>query len=305
MNTRNIFGKFSIVSAASICLLGGALAQGQANRTWVSPSGDDSNNCAAAKPCRTFAGALTKTNSAGEIVVQESGAFGRVTIDKSITIDGGGKYAGIQTSGSAERAITIQAGSSDVVVLRGLTLKGIGLGAHGIYAAASIGALHVENCAISNFGGGIEPHGTPAVFIQETTIRECGQGVSMIWSGGKALIEHSRLENNGTGLYLLQGPQVTVRDTVASGNTYSGFQVDWGYLNIENCAVANNATGIYSTTVPSPNGPSTVVVSNSVVTNNQYGFRQSGTSTFFSRVNNTLSGNGTDVSGTITPLAGT
>jgi len=151
---------------------------------------------------------------------------------------------------------------------------GKGLTSHGIYASASIGALHVENCAISNFGGGIEPHGTPAVFIQETTIRECGQGVSMIWSGGKALIEHSRLENNSTGLYLLGGTQVTVRDTVASGNTYYGFEVDWGDLNIETCAVANNAGGIYSTTVPSPSGPSTVVVSNSVVTNNQnYGFR--------------------------------
>ena len=183
---------------------------------------------------------------------------------------------------------------------------GKGLTSHGIYASASIGALHVENCAISNFGGGIEPHGTPAVFIQETTIRECGQGVSMIWSGGKALIEHSRLENNSTGLYLLGGTQVTVRDTVASGNTYYGFEVDWGDLNIETCAVANNAGGIYSTTVPSPSGPSTVVVSNSVVTNNQnYGFRQSGTSTFLSRGNNTVRGNGTDVSGTITPLAGT
>jgi len=306
MNTRKISKQFSIVFAAAACLLAVGVAQAQVNRSWVSPSGDDSNSCTAAKPCRTFAGALAKTNPGGEIVAQESGAFGRVTIDKSITIDGGGKYAGIQTTGSPDRAITIQAGPSDVVVLRGLTLTGIMFGAQGIFVAASIGALHVENCAISNFGGGIEPHGTPNVFIQNTTIRQCGTAVTMNWGGGRALIEHSRLINNGTGVYLLGGPQVTVRDTVASGNTFSGFQVDWGYLNIENCAVANNATGIYSNTVPSPNGPSTVVVSNSVITNNQnYGFRQSGTSTFYSRVNNTVSGNGTDVSGTITPLTGT
>ncbi len=99
---------------------------------------------------------------------------------------------------------------------------------------------------------------------------------------------------------------MTVSETVASGNTNYGFEVDWGDLNIESCVVSNNGTGIYSTVVPSPNGPSTVTVSKSIVTNNlNYGFRQSGTSVFYSRGNNTVRGNGTDTSGTITPLAGT
>jgi hypothetical protein len=276
----------------------------QSNRTWVSPSGDDANNCSHTNPCKTFSGALAKTNAGGEIVARDSGGFGQVTINKSVTINGGGNFAGIQ-AGSENNAITIQAASSDVVVLRGLTLSGLGSGSYGVRASTSYAVLHVENCAISNFvNGGISPGPTAAVFIQDTVISECGRGISLDW-GGKAVIDHCRLENNGTGLYLLLGTQVTVSNTVASGNKNSGFEVDWGELNIESCVVSHNGTGIYSTVVPSPNGPSIVAVSNSVVTNNQnYGFRQSGTSVFYSRGNNTLRGNGTDVSGAITPLGG-
>jgi len=311
MNTRNISTKLSLVIAGAICLLSVSLVYAQSNRTWVSPSGDDSNNCTAAKPCRTFAGALTKTNADGEIVVQSSGGFGPVTIDKSITIDGAGNYAGIQ-AGSESNAITIQATGSDVVVLRGLTLSGLGSGSYGVRASTSYAVLHVENCVISNFvNGGISPGPTAAIFIQDTVISECGRGISLDW-GGKAVIDHCRLENNGTGLYLLLGTQVTVSNTVASGNANSGFETDWGTLNIESCVASNNGTGIYVHLAPSPNGPAIAVVSHSTVTNNQIGLRQdcvsvcgSVPSVLYSRGNNTVQGNGTDVSGTITPLNGT
>ena len=62
----------------------------QENRTFISVSGDDANNCRRATPCKTFAGALVKTNSGGEIDVLDSGGFGPVTITKAVTIDGSG-----------------------------------------------------------------------------------------------------------------------------------------------------------------------------------------------------------------------
>src|SRR5262245_60077224 len=85
----------------------------QASRTFVSSSGDDNNACSRSAPCRTFDGAIAKTNAGGEINVLDSGGFGSVTITKAITIanDGVG-VAGVQASGT--HGITISAGISDI-----------------------------------------------------------------------------------------------------------------------------------------------------------------------------------------------
>jgi hypothetical protein len=281
-----------------------------ANRTWVALSGDDNNACTNANPCKTFTGALAKTSAGGEIVVKESGNFGAVTINKSVTIDAGGKYAGIQ-AGSGNNAVTIQAGNTDVIVLRGLTIKGLGVGSNGISAAAFSGVLHVENCAISNFTVAGIFVGAGTLFVHDTVVSECGDwGISMI-NGGRAVIEHTRLENDNTGIFLLLGAQVTVHSSVASGNARSGFETGWGTLNLENCVASNNGTGVVANMTPSPNGPTIVVISNSVVTNNQTGLLQTcvnlcsdAPSVIYSRGNNTVTGNNTDVSGTITPLGG-
>src|SRR6266851_4386999 len=71
----------------------------QATRTWVSGVGDDVNPCSRTAPCKTFAGAITKTAPGGEISVMDSGAFGTVTINQAVTINGDGNFAGILVSG--------------------------------------------------------------------------------------------------------------------------------------------------------------------------------------------------------------
>src|SRR2546425_2723722 len=77
------------------------VAQAQASRTWVSGVGDDANPCSRTAPCKTFAGAISKTAAAGEINVLDPGGFGAVTITKAITIDGsGGPIAGVLVSGT-------------------------------------------------------------------------------------------------------------------------------------------------------------------------------------------------------------
>src|ERR1043165_6300084 len=119
-------------------------AQAQATRTWVSGVGDDANPCSRTAPCKTFAGAISKTANGGEINVLDPGGFGGVTITKSITISSEGFEAGVLVSGT--NAIVISATTTDNVVLRGLDIEGLGTGLDGIKVIGGLGALHVEKC---------------------------------------------------------------------------------------------------------------------------------------------------------------
>ena len=93
------------------------------NLTFVSGVGDDANPCRRTAPCRTFAAAISKTKAGGEIDVLDPGGYGPVTITKSITIDGKG-MASILASGT--NGITVNAGSTDVIILRNLSINGAG-----------------------------------------------------------------------------------------------------------------------------------------------------------------------------------
>src|ERR1700738_420634 len=105
--------------AAAICagtmLLIGSPAYAQATRTWVSGVGDDANPCSRTAPCKTFAGAISKTAAGGEIDALDPGGFGAVTITKSISIEAEGVIAGVLVSGT--NGIIIAAGAGDQVVL--------------------------------------------------------------------------------------------------------------------------------------------------------------------------------------------
>src|SRR5258708_36004542 len=100
------------------------MAQGQATRTWVSGVGDDANPCSRTAPCKTFAGAISKTAVSGEIDALDPGGFGAVTITKAITIDGGGgQVASVLVNGT--NGIIIAGGASDVVTLVNLRFQGL------------------------------------------------------------------------------------------------------------------------------------------------------------------------------------
>src|SRR3954465_12567671 len=89
----------ALTTIAAVATLPSA-AFGQATRTWVSGVGDDANPCSRTAPCKTFAGAISKTAAKREINVLDPGGFGGVTINKSITINGGGFPAGVLVSGT-------------------------------------------------------------------------------------------------------------------------------------------------------------------------------------------------------------
>src|SRR5512139_59000 len=121
-----------LLAAFAVALgLAAQSASAQATRTWVSGVGNDANPCSRTAPCKTFAGAISKTAAGGEIDALDPGGYGAVTITKAITIDGGGgQVASVLVSGT--NGIVVQAGPVDVVILRNLRINGIGTGLNGI-----------------------------------------------------------------------------------------------------------------------------------------------------------------------------
>ena len=128
-----------------------SIAQAQASRTWVSGVGDDANPCSRTAPCKTWAGAISKTAACGEIDALDPGGFGAVTITKSITLDGTGTFASILAS--LVNGIIINAASTDVVTIRGISINGFCNGINGINILQAK-AVNVEDCVIFRFNTG-------------------------------------------------------------------------------------------------------------------------------------------------------
>jgi Right handed beta helix region len=234
----------------TVVLLWAGLAGAQASRTWVSGVGDDVNPCSRTAPCKTFAGAISKTAAGGEIDALDPAGYGTVTITKAITIDGGGQVAGVLAAGT--NGIVVQAGPSDVVTLRNLSISGFGTGINGIRFLAGK-SLAVQNCDIFQFtthGIDIASAGGK-VFIDNVTVRNNGgNGVNVSSTALTTVsIENSRFELNNFGVNASNFSQVVVRHSVANGNASVGFlgsaAVGTAELDIyESMAGNNGSTGV-------------------------------------------------------------
>src|SRR6516225_3833779 len=139
---------FALLIVAAISILNASSASAQASRTWVSGVGDDVNPCSRTAPCKTFAGAISKTLAGGEINCLDPGGFGAVTITKSITISCEAGTAGVLVSGT--NGIVVNVLSTDTVYLRGLDFEGLTTGLSGILVLGA-GVVHVQHCLIRNF----------------------------------------------------------------------------------------------------------------------------------------------------------
>ena len=125
-------------------------ASGQATRTWVSGVGDDANPCSRTAPCKTLAGAMSKTAAGGQISAIDGGGFGAVTVNKSLTIDLRGAWeAGVLTNVS--NGITVNAGVNDRVNLRGLKINGLNAPFHGVRVLQAR-SVKITDTTIWNFG---------------------------------------------------------------------------------------------------------------------------------------------------------
>ena len=222
----------------SLSLLRGALlvfttlvvtssTQAQATRTWVSGVGDDVNPCSRTAPCKTFAGAISKTAKGGEISVLDPGGFGAVTITKSITIDGTGTLAAIL--GSSTNGIVINiTDSADVaktVRIRGLSINGGGSGLQGVKVIAASKVV-IENTVIDGFtdGIGVAAVGAAQVFIKSAVIRNnSAAGISVTSAGNQVAISDVVVIFNGTGLATAAGGTiVSFRNNIIYANKKDG-----------------------------------------------------------------------------------
>ena len=159
-------------------------AHAQATRTWVSGVGDDANPCSRTAPCKTFAGAISKTAAHGEINVLDPGGFGGVTITKSISIIAVGSEAGVLVSGT--NGIIINVASTDKVLLEGLDIEGLGTGLNGITIVGG-GRTTVRKCSIRNFtqnGVNLQGSANARVIVEDSLILGNAGGFNMLGVGG-------------------------------------------------------------------------------------------------------------------------
>ena len=276
-----------------------SLAQAQATRTWVSGVGDDVNPCSRTAPCKTFAGAISKTAPNGEINVLDPGGFGAVTITKSITIDGGGFIAGVLVSGT--NGIIINGAGIDVT-LRGLDIDGLTTGLDGIKILQA-NRVSIEGCQIYGFAGsgvnsrGISDERTTGgnLAVRNTIVRNnSGSGVVILPSSGAttitASIDNVRSDGNGSsGFVADNGSRVTISNSVAFNNTSQGFIAEGpggaSELNLENCVASGNGTGVIVL------GGGTIRLSNVHVANSTTNGVTNSGGTFVSFGNNKIVGN--------------
>jgi hypothetical protein len=288
-------GRFvKLMAVAALPLFFTSLTHAQATRTWVSGVGDDVNPCSRTAPCKTFAGAISKTAAGGEISVLDPGGFGAITITKSITINGDGTTASILSAGT--NGVNVNAGPSDVVILRNISINGAGTGINGIVFNTG-GKLHVENVKVYGVTGhGIlfQPSAASSLFVGNSSFRNNTGGALYIIPTGTgtatAALNGVTMDNNGRGLRAEDGSKVVVSNSSASGNVANGFvalavsrPVE---LSIDNSVSSlNGAAGVYSGAL------ATVKISNVTATGNNVGLQTVGGGAIISFKNNRVLGN--------------
>ncbi|MEA2977381.1 MAG: hypothetical protein QOF19_2901 [Alphaproteobacteria bacterium] len=181
-------------------------AQAQATRTWVSGVGDDANPCSRTAPCKTFAGAISKTAAGGEINCLDSGGFGGLSINKSLTVRCVALEAGVLVAGT--NGITVTAAATDTVTLDGLDIEGLSP------PNAS------PNGVIINSG--------KEVYILNSRIHQFSQNGVLLQSstsGGRVIINNSIIHNTGVGGVNVTGPNNVATITNSQINAAGTFGV--------------------------------------------------------------------------------
>jgi hypothetical protein len=216
MKTR-LYLTLPLVCASLV--VGAATLNAQATRTWVSGVGDDVNPCSRTAPCKTLAGAISKTAEGGEIDPLDPAGYGTLTITKAIVIDGGtgsGWLSVLNSGGIAGFNVNITTGthvSDAVIILRNITVNGASqspqlAGTHGINYIKGA-QLMVERCYFEN---------------QSTT----GINMSSMATTSTLRVQDSFFDNTATGMLV---------------NTSSGFAV----AQIDNCRFNALSTGLNTT----------------------------------------------------------
>jgi hypothetical protein len=290
--------------------LNAAPASAQATRTWISGVGDDANPCSRTAPCKTFAGAISKTSAGGEIDALDPGGFGAITITKAITLDGGGgpggQVASILVSGTP--GVSVNAATTDKVVLRNLDIQGIGAGTIGVNIVQA-SSVTVENVAISNFTGACisaQPSSTNVnVFVFKSSLQNCaGGGVLGSAAGGgitRVNVSNSSIVQSAVGFTAGASTDMMIYNSTLSNNGGGGVlaNTSTSQVSIDQSTISNNQVfGVHST------NSATIRMSNtSVAYNNGTGLLADASGAILTWSNNWVAGNTADGArtGTIAP----
>ena len=267
---------FNVVAVSFVFLLCSSVAQAQASRTWVSGVGDDVNPCSRTAPCKTFAGAISKTAAGGEISVLDPGGYGAVTITKAITIDGGTGAGWASIVSSSVNGIIVNAPATAKVILRHISINGMNQtaspGINGIrYLAGK--QLNVEECEIFGFNTNGIDFQTGAgrnLYVKNTNFTNIAGTAVNIGSPTSgfnvANLVNVTMEGNGNGLVLAANSFATISDSSVFQNTTNGISAASGStINVENCVLAHNTNGVNSA------AGSAIRLSNATIYNNSNG----------------------------------
>lgn len=306
----------SILAVLGCTLVFASMAQAQATRTWVSGVGDDVNPCSRTAPCKTYAGAISKTAKDGEISTLDPGGFGTVTITKSITINGGngGQGYGSILSALAPQGVLVNitdpADVRKAVKLDWLNINGASTGTHGIRIIAG-NSVAIENTLVDGVttnGVDISTTASVEVSVNNSTFRNCAsRGFSASTSSGTvtASISNSNFFNNGIGVLATNNSRVSCYECIAAGNATNGYlaqvtgsAANSSQLTLEHCVAFNSGTGIAAGGGVA--GASDILrVSDSSITNNTTaGFAVFSTGQIVSFHDNIIEGNGANVGAT-------
>ena len=278
----------------AVCFLFSLTASAQATRTWVSGVGDDVNPCSRTAPCKTFAGAISKTATNGEINCLDPAGYGAVTVTKSITIDCEDTQGSILSAGTNGVIVNITSATDTkkAFTLRGISINGAGTGINGVrvLAANQVNLEEVVISGVTQHGVSLEnTTGTTKVSIDNCAMRNNGgNGINTFIVGGNVSlnVSNSRLNNNTTGLNLSNATKATISDSVINGNT-TGLQAASATLGVNSCTISHNTTGITSS------AGGAIRIMGNLITNNGTGLSLGG-GTITSFVSNVFSGNTAD-----------
>jgi Right handed beta helix region len=266
MKEEAMMGIRSIFAAIIVCFalaFTASPASAQASRTWVSGVGDDVNPCSRTAPCKTFAGAISKTAAGGEINCLDPGGFGAFTANKSITIDCTGTLGGILAS-STTGVLINTAGVR--VVLRGITINGgppTITGIHGVRFLQGE-ALYMEDVIIQNFNSASAGAGNGVTFAPTTAAELQMSNVTVVNNGGSssaagvliaptgagtaaATLDHVRLVNNtGSGVLISGASTVMIANSRVTQNTSFGIRTSAGAptVRVATTVITGNGTGV-------------------------------------------------------------
>ncbi|HLL72131.1 MAG TPA: right-handed parallel beta-helix repeat-containing protein [Pyrinomonadaceae bacterium] len=316
MNVKRYLG--NTLAAALFTLALATLANAQATRTWVSGVGDDVNPCSRTAPCKTFAGAISKTAINGEIDALDPGGFGTLTITKSITVDGAGTMASVLASGApAGFTVNIAAGNINdplrTVRIRNISINGTGLsgsvgtrtGTNGINIL-NANQVWIEGCVISDFSqNGIKADvgaNTTNVYVRDTVVRNCGtNGITASASSGqfvRVMADNSFFTGNATGFNAGNNSRATASRSVIGGNSGNGVTVSanlagaFAIMNLEHCIItANNGNGVSSSATA---GTAVARISDNQITQNNVGVSVGAGGQVVRFADNAIEGNNTD-----------